>query len=817
MASVDTHGFDAVLELGEAELDNLVACKFATGELALPRGDRFEIGGAEVNVDLLFDTPWVRLRRSGPTGAAIELVAPFEDSGAMVTTTILGQERGEEIVDLAGEVRVEIPLELRQDGATYRLRLGSGDAVTATTLTEETETTLEEHGETFAHQYRIAREAQGAEPDPDVVSMLENLPETVRTRFRDAVEDSGTGSLDNAELDVSFAGNDAALRVVDGPTSADRCLLVGIELGSDPRDHRIADFDEPQRPSGTTAAFALSSNHVLWGMLRPRLAEAFDVDASRFDYPCALDGPVATTLDIQGEETQVTIRSLSATVEDGQISVAALVTTRKQNVDVRMAFDVTVDVDYEDGDLSLSIADVQSEVHADLPWWVDVLSALGGFVGAAAVLIGQELIANRVENSFGPSVRNRDGLTDAERANELLDDRLGRMYVGEFSFDASSMVFAGSLLPDRHCRGAAHRSPSIPAGEGIDLDHGASTWDQLLAPEVDLVRSAVDGQLALRPRNGAKVGIVGQRQWPPGIDVLDLEGRPDGWWSTEPIPEASLPTEGHPSSFWLVFGTYTSEGRYAKCGARRTASGEVEVTYHTYDRPTPSVDLSVERTVLAEEQVGSGTDEWVVPNCAGDLDLVRHSDEYTLWKRSFELTCEARATLLARPFSYTWWLDGHELRGSDTVTVDGHEVSYVVGEGTCTLETTKGKALRAPLEVRIEDDRGLDFDATHEFEIPARPKDGGLADANLEEQSREMAECANPRQRRDDWWIEGPRPPIQRVGTPTEFRRQSDVARQGTPVRRAVARTPGTSSELVGALAEGSSLEVERLAELART
>jgi hypothetical protein len=58
----------------------------------------------------------------------------------------------------------------------------------------------------------------------------------------------------------------------------------------------------------------------------------------------------------------------------------------------------------------------------------------------------------------------------------------------------------------------------------------------------------------------------------------------------------------------LVIGARTGEGLYARCAARRTASGGLELSWATYDRPSASLSISADYVQTDSQQVDSGSD-----------------------------------------------------------------------------------------------------------------------------------------------------------------------------------------------------------------
>jgi hypothetical protein len=76
-------------------------------------------------------------------------------------------------------------------------------------------------------------------------------------------------------------------------------------------------------------------------------------------------------------------------------------------------------------------------------------------------------------------------------------------------------------------------------------------------------------------------------------------------FSTTSVQAAAFPTA---PAGPLVFGARTSEGLYARCAARRTVAGGLELTWVTYDRPSASLSITTDYVQTDGQQVDSGTD-----------------------------------------------------------------------------------------------------------------------------------------------------------------------------------------------------------------
>ena len=262
MGAYDTHGWDAVVQLGEPALDDAIACRFATGDLQLPYGGEFHFGDATIEVRMLYETPRVRLVTDAGDGdePGLGLVVPFDESFVRFAVPLGGRDspvEGDER-DMEGAIHYTAPLRLRTDGDRHRLVVATEDASARVAFDPETRDFVDADGDLFADVY----ESSVDDPDPEVVGALRDLPETISDRLDAAVTSSQGDGLPEVDLDVGFRAADATVAVVDGPTSATRCLVVAADL-AEGTDAGHGTFGDCARPGATTASVALSTPFVL--------------------------------------------------------------------------------------------------------------------------------------------------------------------------------------------------------------------------------------------------------------------------------------------------------------------------------------------------------------------------------------------------------------------------------------------------------------------------------------------------------------------------------------------------------------------------
>jgi hypothetical protein len=844
----DTHGWDAVIQLGEPELDDLLACRFATGELQFPAGGEQRFGRASVDLKMIYDTPRARLvTDAGPESEpGVRLVVPFDESFARYDFPFSGRDTsitGDE-ADLRGEVHYTAPIRLREDGDSYRLVLATADATADVEFGQETRSDLSTDGEVYAEFY------EGAVDDHDesVENRLRNLPTTVAERVEQWITDDAGTALPTTDLDVSFEAADATVAVVDGPTRIDRCLVVGAALTADTAGSSSPP-DACVRPAGTTAALSVSSNFLLSEVLCPRLADRLNLAESDFEAPCRLSSSTQTSL--SGESFE--IESLSVTVRDGDIEIDGDVRAER-DIDtplggtavVNGSLDTRIDVRYVSGDVLLTVTRSDVDISVDVPTYVEFAS---WFLPHLRHLI--KTLPDMIEDEAENLLSGAGGSFDArERLTALLDDRLDRMEIEAFDLTREALVVGGSLLPDQHCPPEASGTVRLSPGEGIDLDAGETTEDVFVAErDVDLrwgdPADSPLGRDVLAPHHGAETTVLGIDTDRSGnfetTDVVDLDSLRDRRWDDEPIPESELifPEMPYVGQRRLLFGTFTSEGRYAKCSAHISSGGLLQLRYYTYQRPTPDLRLAVDSVVIDQEQVESGVEHWTEIECTPggprgpEVTTTQRSAEYTIHDRAYRIEATASGSRLAWPLSFDWSLGGEPLSGVGTVTVDGTEVHHEVEGATCTLTPEGDGEVADTLAVDVEDNRDLTFRRAERVVIREQEKEGGRPPNVAEEQRREIAQCQAERELTgpDEWpgWIGragadglagGGSRDLPEWVDPREIREMRDALRResgwrrnghATDPRRSLAPGETTSDEVRRALEAGLDLPAGRL------
>ncbi|MFC5366722.1 hypothetical protein [Salinirubrum litoreum] len=835
MPPYDTDGWDAVVQLGEPELDDLLACRFATGELQFPAGGEHQFGLASIDLKMRYDTPRSRLvTDAGPENEpGVRLVVPFDESFVRYNVPFSGRDtpiRGKE-ADLRGEVSYTAPVRLRQRGDSYRLVLATEDATAGVEFGPETRSDLSTDGQLYANIYEHAVD----DHDQTVVNRLRNLPSTVSERVEQWVTAEAGTALPTTELALAVDADDATVEVVDGPTSEARCLLLAADLTEDATGHD--GFEACRRPAGTTAALAVSTDFLLSEVVCPRIADRLNLAESDFEHPCRLASSTRTSLSAGGTTESFVLDSLSVTVQDGGIVIDGSLSAERGPADISGDMDVRIDVTYDAGDLLFTVARSDVDITVDVPWYVDVASWFSPRLQFAINTL-PDLVEDGAENALSSA----GGVTveASDRLHALLDDRFESMSVESFDLTSEALVAGGSLLPDQHCPPKAAGTVRLSPGEGIDLDAGETTGEDFVARrDVDLrwgdPEDSPLGRDVLAPHHGAEVTVLGidSEGWGAfeTTDVVALDSLRDRQWDDDPIPEGDLffPDVPFVGQHSLLFGTFTSEGRYAKCAAH-ASGGRLHLQYYTYQRPTANLRLAVDSTVIEEEQVETGVEHWTEIECTPggprgpEVTTTHRSAEYTVYDRAYRVEATASTTRLAWPLSFDWSLAGTPISGTGFVTVGGTEVHHEVDGATCTLRPEGDEAVAGSLAVEVEDNRDLTFRRTEGVVVRDRETEGGRPPNVAAEQRREIEQCRPEREltrwqdlrgwtgRVDgtgpDRWPDGVDPRTVLADTPG---RGGGRDGHDTDPRRSLSPGESTSDEVRRALEAGLELPADRL------
>lgn len=757
MPTYDTNGWDAVIQLAEPELDDLLACRFATGELQFPAGGNHQFGRASIDLKTLYDTPQSRLvtDAGSENDPGVRLVVPFDESFVRYNVPFSDRDtpiHGKE-ADLRGEVHYTAPVRLQQDGDSYRLVLATEDATTGVKFGPETRSALSADGQLYADIYEQTVENH----DQTVVNRLRNLPTTVSERVEQWVTDEAGTALPTTELALSVDADDATVEVVDGPTSGSRCLFVAADLTEDATGHDT--FETCTRPAATSAALAVSTDFLLSEVVCPRIADRLNLSETDFEAPCRLASSTRTSISAGGQSESFVLDSLSVKVRDGDVVIDGSISAERGPADISGDLDVRIDVAYDAGDLLFTVARSHVDITVDVPWYIKVASWFSPRLQFAI-----NTLPDLVEDAAEDALSSAGGVTveASDRLHALLDDRFDSMEIDTFDLTREAMVAGGSLLPDQHCPPEAAGTVRLSPGEGIDLDAGETTADGYVATrDVDLrwgdPEDSPLGRDVLAPRHGAEVTVLGIDSEGWGLfettDVVDLDSLRDRRWDDDPIPETDLffldpPFVGQRS---LLFGMFTSEGRYAKCAAY-TSGGRLHLQYYTYQRPTADLRLAVDSIVIEEGQVETGVEHWTEIECTpggpmGPEVTTRHrSSEYTVYDRAYRVEATASGRRLAWPLSFDWSLAGEPISGTGSVTVDGTEVHHEVADATCTLRPEGDEEVAGTLAVEVEDNRDLTFRRAEGVVIRDEVKEGGRPPNVAAEQRREIEQCRPERE-----------------------------------------------------------------------
>lgn len=692
MAQYDTHGYDAVIEIGEPAIDKKLACMFATGNDKIPVAGETDLqlsNNSKVYVEFLFDTPYskfVTTAGKNHNKPAIEVSLPFDDSYTKIKKK---GEKKHQIEDVQGTVKLVAPFRLSKSNGNMSLSLDFSAVQATVDFTKRTKQDIK----LFLKVAKIRSE-----------SKIPGFDEVVK-EFEETIESGKIGLPEALNLDLTIPAKNVDLKVLDGDTSDDRALLLLADRDTHGSGNANA-FTDPMYPVGANMGFYLDSDYLLAEYVRRTLANIFKISVNDFDWPCTLTQDVESTLN--GRD--ITIKKLQATVVDGNIDIkgnfSTYVQTELVNFWANATVKASIEVTFRNGQLAFEIAN--TDVNIEVPWYADI--------GDWFIDIFSTSFIETIKTKLSDTINNKGSkINEAEgKVNKTLSALLDRMIVEEFSLNKEVMAFVGELDTEADCKYAATTSDlQVPRGGKIDLDTGKTTWaDEIYhLNEPDLLFEYKNGQPTIRPTSRACLIDLGLESplsyMTTNVLNLELKDYPNQGSQviSGGIPYQQRYSFGFFNGFSFdypyllqnarMFAVYTSEGRYAKCMAYMEGDAFV-LSFVTYDRPTPSLLIEESREITEKKNV-----------------------VYLPWASinmyAFRFMFTPQVKRLAYPINYDEWvINGTKITGKETRTYEGHEVHFDLEpeKNRLIVETELGKALHLNIGLKCRDARGLVFEDT---------------------------------------------------------------------------------------------------------
>ncbi|GAB3018620.1 hypothetical protein [Natronobiforma cellulositropha] len=754
-----THGYDVVVQIDEREFNDQVALQFATGgdEFGMPLQirDTEAIFALEIEFNFLFDTPFVDFSDDPATTPLLSKydwgqhgVAGLEPATDRTVTFCLPFSSS--LIEISGQVDapdldgcflIQQEFEIRdapgQDEAReVVLPIDEDVDEVAVGFTAESAATIDA-GDGLLGDADSISQAMAITVRDELEEISEEIPLTPQPlELQPVVSDP------DHEYDVATPV-DLDARLIR--TDSSNCLAFLMATHPETTGNPDA-FQTSQTTAANPIVVMVDEETVISRLLCSELAEALDVDPDVLDSPCRFTGSAPIPVDDVDEVDDLSLESLEVRFVDGHIEVTG--TAEGSGSYKKIPFDVEADIlleitlEFEDGEIVVNIEE-DIDVDVKLSTWASIAGAVigaitGGIAGAITAFVVIKLvdvIGDRMASGFVDDFVGSE-LADVDSLSIPLGPLAEVFTVESVEITPDSLLLAGNAAYDESLPLAASGMVGLAPGNGVDLDTG--TVDSLATPVqsgIDLSwRASGDG---VRAHNGATIVPLGWTSFanltPIDLEQLDYQGDGTTFVSASAIPSTPFSPW---SPGWTTFAVRTADQRYAKCRVRRVGA-VLELTFVTYERPQPGVEVDTVVEITDREEIDSGVETWTEFECrssyglgggrfGGGLVPIEHSATYTVETVARRITASLEKSLLAYPLeTVEWRLDGTVIEGEGVLDVDGYPISYDVDGTECELTTELGTPLEADLCGAVVDDRGLALAGCEWFDLAGTQKSGG--------------------------------------------------------------------------------------------
>ncbi|MBN8414371.1 hypothetical protein LCL99_02215 [Halomonas denitrificans] len=626
MALDRTAGFDMLVQVSEDELNNQLATAFLAGGIFPPSiSVPVNAGGVSGSADLNFDTPVADLDRPRP---AVGLTLPFSDSQLQITAPLPLT-----VAPIGGAITVVDRVAVMTEGSNQLVTMdfNAGAPAVSVAFDPASATLL---GPLLSAAGLSLAQAQNMMAGIVLDQLQTSIGRLDLTPPIPVVDDDDATTV--FDIDVTTVNDTSAL---------DRdCLAFGVRMSSDGGGN-INNVTSSMIPAGSESLVMMSNFWLLARVMRTRIAASLGRPVSDFDTPLRLNRSIPAP---GGEGT---LRNLEARIIGNRISVTGRATDSGTGWLAESNFSFFIDIGLDGGAITVTATTPVVDTDVDLAWWVWLASLglgglFGGIVGvivAAVVLAIVEAVAEGIADGL-----ISDGLSGA----------IGGLPAIPLGPIGGGLTLTDIVLDDLELRSNIVRSVSVPVkhqgghvaagGFSLDLDTGIVSPE--LRPGADLAWHPQSGLSAAGGSGLSVTGISFGALTPVQISRLPL--------ATQQIPLGLIPFT-YPPGFPVlphhdvVFGMRTSEGRLAKLRAWRSIieAGALNLSWVTFDTPTPSLDIAARWTVGERGKMSTYTTR----DCAS----------CRAWPVSRRGIFEAWPRLVAFPVDYEWCLCGQVLEQGD--------------------------------------------------------------------------------------------------------------------------------------------------------
>jgi hypothetical protein len=668
MALDRTSGFDMLVQISEAELNDQLATAFVVGGVFPPAMTLpIAIGAVIGTADLLFGTPIADLDRPRPS---LGLTIPFANSQLVITAPVAAT-----LAPLGGTIVIVDAIEVIVQGTSQiaTVDLNSGAPTVTVTFDGPSQNILQPAlaaaGLTLAQAQTmvagiVLQQLQAGTGRIDLTPPIPVVDDTDPTTIFD--------------LDVT---------TINDVGAADRdCIVFGVRMASDSGGN-INLATTNFIPAGSQSLVMMSNFWLLARVMRPRVAASLGRTVTDFDTPLRLNR------NVPAPGGQGTLTRLDARVEGNRIRVDGQATDSGTGWSAVSNFTFFIDIALGGGAITVTATAPSVDTDVDLEWWVWLVSLglgalFGGIVGvivAAIVLAVVEAVAEGIVNDLVSG-----GISGA----------LGGIPAIPLGPIGGGITLDTVILDDLELRCSIIRSLSVPVktqgshvsggGFSVDLDTGAVTSGERSTS--DLTWRQNQSLKAAGPSGLTITGTSYGSLTPVQVSRMALTGKT--------VPAPSIPLTFPPGSFLfqhdnITFGMRTSDGRLAKVKGWRSIpeAGALHLNWVTYDTPVPRLDITQQWTVLERGEIT----EYITSDCS----YCRSAP--VRWCAVFE----AVPRLLPFPIDFQWCLCGSVIEdGEGDVPSRTGPIAYKLKGRRLMIETDMGQDVDCELCVSAIDGRG---------------------------------------------------------------------------------------------------------------
>ena len=559
-------------------------------------------------------------------------------------------------------------------------------------------------------------------------------------------------------------------------------ISLGVLTAIMPPSSGAGPIPQPPADVSTIGALVWASNYWMLQLVASGMNAAHPGLSFMFDQTAPSASFSGSPVTIPGGDQPISITSIDITVSGSGLHVhgAATASGGCWNADIGFDFDIGFTCDAMTGGVTAGVTNPVVTVNTHKDFWCILLGIIVGAIAGAllGLVIGAiaggpigALIGGIVGGIAGGFVA--DALIDPLSLTGVSLDSLSvlggltlPLPVGAAGFlidvcDFDDLAVSGGFafvdFAPRHGSGTV----TFAAGDGFDLDSGAVRPSVLHAVDdaADLVWDGVN----LRTLPGSVIG-----------PYLSPASNPFETLSLSQIEGYSYNrASAGVSTNWTPIVLRTDAGRYAKCRARREATGAVTLDYVVYEAPPLCLGSLATIETLSETVVSSGTETCMVTQddspkrpplstliaavnlttrfrgTAGNLPVGTeratcgtHSttefrqEQYEIADREQRITVEALPTGLTVPIRYRWVVFGTSLSGTGSTKINGAKVTYDENSPVLTLEAPAGVNLIGSITIIAIDRDCRKLAATRYLNSPSRIRHGGCCNGEVRPPSK---------------------------------------------------------------------------------